>query len=117
MKALEDFDAVINIAKLKTHGMTLYTGAVKNLFGVIPGTSKAEYHLRMKSWMTLQTCCWIYVLYKPVLSIMDAVVGMEGQGPSAGPKEDRRCLASPSLCFGYSVCLSSRYRSRLGMHH
>jgi uncharacterized protein (DUF362 family) len=47
-KAVEDADAVINLAKLKTHGMTLYTGAVKNLLGVIPGTTKAEYHLRMK---------------------------------------------------------------------
>ena len=98
MKALEDFDAVINIAKLKTHGMTLYTGAVKNLFGVIPGTSKAEYHLRMKKLddfadMLLDICNYI----KPVLSIMDAVVGMEGQGPSAGdPRKIGAVLASPS---------------------
>lgn len=98
MKALGDFDAVINIAKLKTHGMTLYTGAVKNLFGVIPGTSKAEYHLRMKKLddfadMLLDICNYI----KPVLSIMDAVVGMEGQGPSAGnPRKIGTVLASSS---------------------
>jgi uncharacterized protein (DUF362 family)/Pyruvate/2-oxoacid:ferredoxin oxidoreductase delta subunit len=98
MKAIHEADAVIDIAKLKTHGMTLYTGAVKNLFGVIPGTTKAEYHLRMKklkdfSNMLVDICTYV----KPVLSIMDAVVGMEGQGPSAGdPRQIGAVLASES---------------------
>ena len=38
-------DKIINICKLKTHGMAKMTGAVKNLFGIVPGTMKAEYHL------------------------------------------------------------------------
>ncbi|HHY82454.1 MAG TPA: DUF362 domain-containing protein [Clostridiales bacterium] len=98
IKALEEADAVISIAKLKTHGMALYTGAVKNLFGVIPGTTKAEYHLRMKkikdfSDMLVDICTYV----KPVLSVMDAVVGMEGQGPSAGdPRKIGAILASES---------------------
>lgn len=98
IRAIEEADAVINIAKLKTHGMTLYTGAVKNLFGVIPGTTKAEYHLCMKklkdfSDVLVDICTYV----KPVLSIMDAVVGMEGQGPSAGdPRKIGAVLASGS---------------------
>ncbi|NLC43178.1 MAG: DUF362 domain-containing protein [Clostridiales bacterium] len=97
-KVVEEADAIINIAKLKTHGMTLYTGAVKNLFGVIPGTTKAEYHLRMKkledfSDMLVDISSYV----KPNLSIMDAVVGMEGQGPSAGePRKIGAILASAS---------------------
>ncbi|WZL79913.1 DUF362 domain-containing protein [Eubacteriales bacterium mix99] len=98
MEILQEVDAVIDIAKLKTHGMTIYTGAVKNLFGVIPGTAKAEYHLRMKrledfSNMLVDICTYV----KPVLSVMDAVVGMEGQGPSAGdPRKIGAILASES---------------------
>ncbi len=97
-KAVEEADAIINIAKLKTHGMTLYTGAVKNLFGVIPGTTKAEYHLRMKKLEDFSDMLVDISTYvKPALSIMDAVIGMEGQGPSAGePREIGAILASAS---------------------
>ncbi|HHT65954.1 MAG TPA: DUF362 domain-containing protein [Clostridiales bacterium] len=108
IKAIEEVDAVINIAKLKTHGMALYTGAVKNLFGVIPGTAKAEYHLRMKkledfSDMLLDISTYV----KPVLSIMDAIVGMEGQGPSAGdPRRIGAVLASTSPYHLDTVCVS-----------
>jgi len=50
-KALFDVDFIINMPKLKTHGFTHYTGAVKNLFGVIPGLSKARMHMRAPSQM------------------------------------------------------------------
>lgn len=108
IKLLEEVDAVISVAKLKTHGMTLYTGAVKNLFGVIPGTTKAEYHLRMKklhdfSNMLVDVCTYV----KPVLSVMDAIVGMEGHGPSAGdPRHIGTLLASASP-FALDVTASS----------
>lgn len=89
IKPLKDVDVVISLPKLKTHGMMVYTGAVKNLFGVIPGTLKAEYHLRMKrardfSDMLVDICTYV----KPTLTIMDAIVGMEGDGPSAGTPRD-----------------------------
>ena len=42
-----DADVIISLPKLKTHAMTSYTGAVKNLFGTIPGTHKAELHFRL----------------------------------------------------------------------
>lgn len=80
-----DADVVIPISKLKTHGMMTFTGAVKILFGVIPGLLKAEYHLKMpdvRSFADLlvDIATWV----KPSLSIMDGIVGMEGDGPSAG---------------------------------
>lgn len=84
-KSVTDADVVITLSKLKTHGMMTYTGAVKVLFGVIPGLLKAEYHLKMPDIMDfarllLDISEWV----KPALNIMDGVVGMEGNGPSAG---------------------------------
>ncbi|MFW5986197.1 MAG: DUF362 domain-containing protein [Halanaerobiales bacterium] len=93
-----DADAIINLPKLKTHGLTMISAAVKNLFGVIPGLLKAEYHLRMqelehftKMLVELALCV------KPQINIMDAIIGMEGEGPSAGrPKKFGYILASKS---------------------
>jgi uncharacterized protein (DUF362 family)/Pyruvate/2-oxoacid:ferredoxin oxidoreductase delta subunit len=88
-KVIKEVDVIISLAKLKTHGFTIYTGAVKNLFGTIPGLLKAEYHLRMSdirdfSDMLVDVAQFV----KPELSIMDAIIGMEGPGPSAGnPKQ------------------------------
>lgn len=80
-----DANVVISLPKLKTHSMTAYTGAVKNMFGVIPGTHKAEMHFRLKDRkpfcsMLVDLCECV----KPELSIMDGIWGMEGNGPTSG---------------------------------
>jgi uncharacterized protein (DUF362 family)/Pyruvate/2-oxoacid:ferredoxin oxidoreductase delta subunit len=78
-------DVIISLPKLKTHAMTSYTGAVKNLFGTIPGTYKAEMHFRLDDRAAF--CSMLVDLcecVKPTLSIMDAVIGMEGDGPTSG---------------------------------
>lgn len=82
-------DAIVNVAKLKTHSLMGYSGAVKNLFGAIPGITKAEYHYRMPSSEHFAKMLVDLALYlKPSVSIIDAVVGMEGDGPSQGtPKQ------------------------------
>ena len=82
---VKEADAVISVAKLKTHGMMGYTGAAKNLFGVIPGTMKAEYHYRMPNTAAFAAMLVDLAEYvSPALSIIDAVTGMEGDGPSHG---------------------------------
>jgi len=87
IKVVQDVDFVVSVAKLKTHGMMVYTGAVKNLFGVIPGLIKAEYHFKMKSSENFaQHLIDISEYCKPVFSVIDAIEGMEGDGPSAGQK-------------------------------
>lgn len=95
---LEEADLVINLPKMKTHGLTMYTGGVKNLFGCIPGVLKADYHLRMQAVYDFSRMLNdLAGLVKPKLTIMDAVVGMEGEGPSNGrPKEFNYLLASTS---------------------
>ncbi|MEE1224755.1 MAG: DUF362 domain-containing protein [Clostridia bacterium] len=78
-------DVIISLPKLKTHAMTSYTGAVKNLFGVIPGTYKAEMHFRLDERKAF--CSMLVDLYecvKPTLSIMDGIWAMEGNGPTSG---------------------------------
>jgi uncharacterized protein (DUF362 family)/Pyruvate/2-oxoacid:ferredoxin oxidoreductase delta subunit len=91
-------DAVINLCKLKTHAFTVITGAVKNLFGVLPGYDKPAYHARLRKVdhfadMLLDLAEFV----KPVISIMDAVVAMEGNGPGLGePRNLGLILASPS---------------------
>ncbi len=97
-----DCDKVINLAKLKSHGMTYYTGGVKNLFGLIGGLTKAEYHLRYKE---KEVFCNMLVdlceFASPVLTIIDGVVGMEGDGPSNGTPRSIGVMIgsrSPYLC-------------------
>jgi len=95
---LNDVDKVISVSKLKTHGMMTFTGAVKNMFGTIPGVIKAEYHLNMPSYDDFANALIdICLASLPVLSVMDGVVGMEGHGPSAGvPRQLGVVLASAS---------------------
>jgi uncharacterized protein (DUF362 family)/NAD-dependent dihydropyrimidine dehydrogenase PreA subunit len=82
---IKEADIIVNLPKLKTHVLTMYTGAVKNMFGIIPGAIKSKYHGIAKtpedfSNLLLDT----YYTVKPQLNIMDGIVGMEGNGPSRG---------------------------------
>lgn len=87
IKVVEDVDFVISAAKLKTHGMMTFTGAVKNLFGVIPGLIKAEYHFKMNDEANFaQHLIDICEYVRPVFSVIDGIEGMEGNGPSGGDK-------------------------------
>jgi uncharacterized protein (DUF362 family)/ferredoxin len=86
-QAVLDCDVIINLPKLKTHGWTLYTGAIKNMFGVVPGFFKSRYHvLAPQPYQFSEMLVDILEVTQPKLHIMDAVMGMEGQGPSAGRK-------------------------------
>ena len=85
MRAVVEADAIISLPKLKTHGLTLFTGATKNLFGTVPGLTKAGYHTKLPTVDKFsEMLIDILSCHKPVLTVMDAVVGMEGDGPSGG---------------------------------
>ncbi|MCX8129275.1 MAG: DUF362 domain-containing protein [Clostridia bacterium] len=89
LKPLVEADIIINVSKLKTHGQMVYTGAVKNMFGAVPGVLKAEYHLRMAEYNDFANALIdIFLSVRPSINILDAVIGMEGDGPTAGnPKK------------------------------
>ncbi|MFZ3101219.1 MAG: DUF362 domain-containing protein [Desulfitobacteriaceae bacterium] len=97
-------DVIITLSKLKTHGMMTFTGAVKILFGVIPGLLKAEYHLKMPEIMDFAGLLVDIAQYvKPALSIMDGIVGMEGNGPSAGQPRNIGALLLSTDPFALDV--------------
>lgn len=96
---ITEVDHIINVCKLKTHGMATFTGGVKNLYGCIAGLKKAEIHYRFPTEelfcedVLLDICSYV----NPTITIMDGIVGMEGDGPSAGiPRKVGVLLASSS---------------------
>jgi len=93
---LLDADVVINLPKLKTHNLTTLSCGVKNLFGVIPGLLKLSYHAKMQDRNVFSSGLLdILTFVKPALNILDAVVAMEGNGPSGGdPRRVGAILAS-----------------------
>lgn len=85
-RAYWEADKIINLPKLKTHEMMTMTCAVKNLFGAVVGTEKAGWHLKAGASREqfARLLLEIYLLKKPALTIVDAVVAMEGNGPGSG---------------------------------
>ncbi len=98
-KALQEADVLITLPKLKTHGQMTMTGALKNQYGLIPGALKSQWHFRLQQpeWLAALILD-INRLARPALAILDAVVAMEGQGPSSGrPRFLGALLAGPDL--------------------
>ena len=97
---LDRADAIIDFCKLKTHGMMGMSAAAKNMFGIIPGTFKPEYHFRYpnhKDFAKMLVDLNTFLAPKVRLCIADAVVGMEGNGPTQGkPRQIGAVLASRS---------------------
>ena len=89
-------DGLVSLCKMKTHGLTRMTGAVKNQFGCIPGFSKGQQHARLPDARDFATMLVdLNTLLRPRLFIMDAVMAMEGNGPRNGsPRHMGLVLAS-----------------------
>lgn len=86
-RIITEVDVILNLPVFKTHALTLITGALKNLFGVIPGGQKGELHTLAPNPVDFaELLIDIYqAIPVPVLTIVDALRGMDGQnGPSAG---------------------------------
>ncbi len=105
-RAVGEADVIITLPKLKTHSQMNFTGALKNQFGLVLGARKAHYHYR------LQDRDWLAVLMvdinriaRPALAIMDAIIGMEGEGPSGGsPRAVGAIVAGADLAAVDTVC-------------
>lgn len=91
-----DADVIISLPKFKNHVLTTFTGATKNMFGIIPGTSKALLHATSRTLPNfVEVLLDILQWSAPVLTVMDGIVGMEGDGPGGGqPKQVGVVLAS-----------------------
>ncbi|MFH1776732.1 MAG: DUF362 domain-containing protein [Candidatus Omnitrophota bacterium] len=78
-------DVVISAAKFKTHNLTMLTAAVKNMYGLIPGLYKTEYHKNAPNfWEFAELLAQVYEVCRPHLSVIDGIVSMSGAGPVHG---------------------------------
>ncbi len=92
-------DVIVDVCKLKTHALTGMSAAIKNLFGTIPGIVKFEMHSRYPDYddfaSMLVDLCEMLTSRSTFISVTDAVIGMEGNGPTAGtPREIGKLIVS-----------------------
>lgn len=117
---IEEADLTINLPKLKTHSLTLYTGAVKNLFGTIVGSWKRELHLVRPGIVAFsQVLVDVLQIVRPGLTIMDGILGIEGNGPGASGTPHRYgcLLASPdAVALDSVVARAMGYRAGEVLH-
>ena len=101
-------DKVINLAKMKTHGQMYLTMGVKNLFGTIPGRLKAGWHynvgLNREKFAALLLD--IYMGVKPDFTILDGVIGMDGDGPTSGEPYEFGMIGAcvDALSMDFTLC-------------
>lgn len=106
----KDADLVIDLAKAKTHAMMVLTCGVKNLFGLVRGSERLAWHLAVGrnfddfADMLLD----LYLLVKPQITLLDAVIGMEGNGPGSGAPVPLGFLCASSDALALDVSVAER---------
>ncbi|MFP3871335.1 MAG: DUF362 domain-containing protein [Candidatus Aenigmatarchaeota archaeon] len=107
IEIVDEVDGIINLPKLKTHSLTVFTGAVKNLFGLIHGLTKAADHGQFQKLNRFgRLLLDINEAVDTRLTLMDGILAMEGNGPSGGsPIRVNSVLASESaIACDYAAC-------------
>jgi len=104
---------VINLPKIKSHGQMVLTLGVKNMFGCVPGTRKAAWHLKagVDRIYFARMLVELYTVLKPGLTIMDGIIAMEGNGPNAGTTRPLDMVLAGTDC----VSLDSTVTHLLGL--
>jgi len=99
---IDECEYLVNVPKFKTHGMTILTGAIKNLFGLVSGTYKTELHKNyFKADDFAKILVDVYQEAKPALTIIDGITAMEGDGPATSGK-----LRAQNLLLAGSDCVA-----------
>ena len=84
-KIVDEADVLINLPKFKTHSLTIFTGGIKNLYGVVPDGLRRRFH---RDYLRPEDFCQmlvdVYSITRPELTIIDGVMAMEGEGPGSG---------------------------------
>jgi len=106
-KAAFEADAIINIPKLKTHAMMTMTLGVKNMFGCVPGKRKVSWHFEAghdkKAFAKMLV--ELYQLLSPRLTIIDGIIGMEGDGPGSGIPRKMGLIAASADAVAMDVII------------
>lgn len=83
-KEVIESDVYVSLPKFKTHIYTTFTGAIKNSYGLLVGREKSRLHQMFPQLQDFaDIVAAVYSIRPPDLVIMDAVVGMEGNGPNS----------------------------------
>lgn len=100
-KEAMEADVVINLPKVKSHAQLTVTLGAKNLFGCVPGKMKAWWHMEAGKdverfgTMLVETAR----LINPALTLVDGIIGHEGNGPSGGDPRELGVLAASANVF------------------
>jgi uncharacterized protein (DUF362 family)/Pyruvate/2-oxoacid:ferredoxin oxidoreductase delta subunit len=106
-KQVLDADLVISIPKLKTHCITVMTGAIKNTFGTVTGLYKAECHSRAPKEKDLaEILVKVHSISRPGLTVVDGIVGMEGDGPSGGSPKAMNVIMAGEDAVAIDSCIA-----------
>jgi len=100
-------DGIVSLPKMKSHGLTRMTGAIKNQFGCVPGPLKAEFHARLPmAELFSQMLVDLNRFLKPRLFVMDGIIAMEGNGPQNGTPRPMNALllSSDPVALDATVC-------------
>lgn len=97
-KAAYEADAIVNIPKLKTHTIMTMTLGVKNMFGCVPGKRKVSWHFEAghDKAAFAKMLVELYQLLNPRLTVLDGIIGMEGDGPGSGTPREMGIIAASS---------------------
>lgn len=102
-----DSDRIISVPKFKTHCITVLTAGIKNMYGSITGLYKAECHSKApKEADFAKTVARVYSITKPHLTVLDAIVVMEGDGPSSGSLRDMNMIMASDDAVSMDSCLA-----------
>jgi uncharacterized protein (DUF362 family)/Pyruvate/2-oxoacid:ferredoxin oxidoreductase delta subunit len=117
-KIAMDADIIISLPKFKTHGLTVISGAIKNSYGLLPGAQKARLHRAAGTPERFhELLVEVFRLRVPDLFIVDAIVGMEGNGPASPDLRDiglilasDNAVAMDAVIANMMGCESTRLR-------
>jgi uncharacterized protein (DUF362 family) len=100
-KTVLEADAIVDLALMKTHEWAMYSGAIKNLFGCVPSNKRIYLHPYLS-----EVFYRLYTLLKPQLTVMDARVAVEGNGPTKGKPVKMDLILTSSCALATDVIAS-----------
>jgi len=107
-RAVLDADIIISLPKFKTHGLTMVTGCIKNCYGYLPGAQKAMLHKASGDAERFQEMLVdVFRIRVPDLFIVDAVVGMEGNGPASTDLRDIGLILASDNAVAMDVVIAA----------
>jgi uncharacterized protein (DUF362 family)/ferredoxin len=108
-RAFAEADAIVQVGPLKTHQLMRLTGGVKLTFGVVPGLTKAELHVRAQRREDFADMLLdLHLALRPRFTVIDAIIAMEGQGPGGGRPRELGSLFAAADCLALDAALADR---------